>query len=180
MVRRFLDSYKQRKLQNANATLAHSLTATRTLLNHAKYCFLITQGKDGYCSTRLVQPIVDLDEIVIWFGTHPGLRKVDEIKQNSHVTLAFENTREDSSLILYGKAEIDTTLANRKRYWKYEWRLFFPNGPLSDDYVVIRFEPTKIELMNFKRNIVQEPFGLSPVVLQKRHDQWQIAKGTYL
>ena len=179
-IRQFLDRYKQQKLRNSNTTLAHSLATSRAMLEQAKYCFLITHGENDRCSTRLVQPIVDLDEMIVWIGTHPGLRKVAEIKNNAHVTLAFENTKEDASLVLYGTAQIETSSAKRKRYWKYEWRLFFPNGPESDDYVVIRIEPSTMELMNFKRNVVQEPFGLSPVILERTNDKWDIVKGAVL
>lgn len=176
-IRRFLDAYKQQKLRNSDTTLAHSLATSRAMLKQAKYCFLITHGENGRCSTRLVQPIVDLEEMIIWIGTHPGLRKVAEIKNNADVTLAFENPREDSSLVLYGTAQLETSSTKRKRYWKYEWRLFFPGGPESDDYVVIRIEPSIIELMNFKKNIVQEPFGLRPVILERADGKWDIVKG---
>ncbi len=173
---RFLDAYKQQKLRNSNTTLAHCMATSRAMLAQAKYCFLITHGENGRCSTRLVQPIVNLDEMIVWIGTHPGLRKVAEIKNNADVTLAFENLKEDASLVLYGTAQIETSSAKRKRYWKYEWRLFFPDGPESNDYVAIRIEPSTIELMNFQKNIVQEPFGLRPIILERADDKWDFAK----
>ena len=52
--------------------------------------------------------------------------------------------------------------------------LIFPNGPGGDDFVSIRVEPTEMELMNFKRNIVPEPFGLKPVRLIKDKENWMV------
>jgi hypothetical protein len=52
--------------------------------------------------------------------------------------------------------------------------LFFPNGPLGEDYVVIRFEAQQMELINFKRNVIPEPFGLKPLVLSKQGAAWEL------
>ena len=42
----------------------------------------------------------------------------------------------------------------------------------TDDLVVIRIKPKRIELMDFKRNIIPEPFGLKPLVLEQGDGQW--------
>lgn len=48
--------------------------------------------------------------------------------------------KEDANLIVYGEARIETDLAVKKRYWKGTWRLFFPNGLASDEYVICKKE----------------------------------------
>lgn len=169
-----LDTYKRSKQQSADTGLQNCIATTRHMLSKTEYCFLITHSATEWSSARLVQPIPDINTFTIWIGTCPRLRKVREIKNNNKVTLAFESTKENANLILYGEAFIEENLAIRKRYWKDEWRLFFPGGPISDDYIVLRVEPVKIELMSFSRNVVQEPFGLSPAVLIKRNGVWNM------
>ncbi len=144
------------------------------MLNHSKYCFLITNSEAGCPNARLVQPIPSPDDFVVWIGTHPKLRKIREIKANPNVTLAFGDMRKDANLILHGEANIRTESDLKHQYWKGAWRLFFPDGPKSDDYVLICIKSYRIELMNFHRNIVPEPFGLRPVVLIKKDNQWVI------
>ncbi|MCP4670322.1 MAG: pyridoxamine 5'-phosphate oxidase family protein [Desulfobacula sp.] len=144
------------------------------MLKQSKYCILITNNEKQCPSARMVQPIVDFNTFTIWLGTNPNLRKIKEIEKNPHVTLAFSNDKEHANLILYGKADIIHDIQKRKSHWIFSWRLFFPGGPCGDDFVSIRVEPLKMELMNFKKSVVPEPFGLKPVKLIKSADKWQI------
>jgi general stress protein 26 len=154
-------------------TTEYVLEVSRAMLKHTKYCFLISHGFDGWCSTRLVQPILDEDEdFVLWFGTNPSLRKMREIETNSRVTVAIEDDEEHANLVLYGRASIERDVAIREKRWMAPWRTFFPGGPASQDYIALRFEAQRLEVMNFKRNVVPEPFGLRPAVLFKRAGSW--------
>ena len=122
----------------------------------------------------MVQPIIDFDTFIIWLGTNPTLRKIKEIEKNPNVTLAFGNDRENANLIIYGKASIVREVQERRKRWIGSWLLFFPSGPRGDDFVLIRVEPSEMELMNFKKNIVPEPFGLKPIKIIKHTDSWKI------
>ena len=176
LARRFLDAYKARKQRTANLTLEHALDVVQAMLKHAQYGFLITHSTDGACSARLVQPIVDDREaFVLWIGTSPASRKVREIEADPRVTFAIEMRRENANLVLYGTARIERDIGVRRKRWLDAWRLFFPDGPTGDDYVVIRFEAERIELMNFSRNVIAEPFGLRPLVLVRR-EAWTLAE----
>ncbi|MEE9352359.1 MAG: hypothetical protein V3U78_08870, partial [Thiotrichaceae bacterium] len=62
----------------------------------------------------------------------------------------------------------------KKRYWRKVWKMFFPDGSESDNYVVLRIEPSRMEILNFKQNIVPEPFGLKAAVLVNEDGQWQM------
>lgn len=170
----FLKKYKERKRKSNLLTKEHALNTVHTMLSRMKYCFLITHGKDKWCSARLVQPIVDTEKFIIWFGTNPTLRKVHEIKENPHVTVAISDIKEDASVILYGLAKIEQDEQIRRKKWMPSWRLFFPEGPSGEDYIVIRFEAKRIELMSFQRNIIPEPFGLKPFVLIQEDTEWNI------
>jgi len=179
VLRRVLAVYKARKQRSAVLTREHGLAVARAMLGRAKYCFLITHGADGWSSARLVQPIVDeVAEFVLWFGTDPSLRKGREIEADPRVTVTIEDRRQDASLVLYGTASLERDPAVRRRRWIGTWRLFFPAGPTSNEYVAIRFEAERIELMNFARNVVPEPFGLRPLTLIRRRGQWVLANGT--
>lgn len=171
-----LDRYKSRKQQQTVLTKEHALATAASMLRHAQYGFLITHGADAWSSARLVQPIFDHEAFVIWFGAHPMSRKVQEIEQNPHVTFTIENTQENANLVLYGTARIERDAATKQKWWLHSWRLFFPAGPTSDEYVTIRFEPQRMELLNFKHNVIPEPFGLRPLVLQKHNGRWELTE----
>ena len=172
--RRILEYYKRSKQKSFNPSLNHCLNIARSMLKKSKYCFLITNSDRQWPSARMVQPIIDFDTFIIWFGTNPTLRKIKEIEKNPYVTLAFGDDREDANLIIYGKATILRDVQERRKHWIDSWLLFFPSGPRGDDFVSIRIEPSEMELMNFKRSIVPEPFGLKPIKIIKHTDSWKI------
>ena len=175
-----MDLYKRSKQTNSDTSLDNCLSVTHRMLKKAKYCFLITQGEEGWCSTRLVQPIIEIDQdnpkyFRIWIGTRFDLKKVEETWNNPKITLAFEDAKEDANLIIYGNAFVESDTQIKKKYWRPTWKLFFPDGPQSDDYVAIRIEPKRLEILNFKRKINPEPFGLNAAKLIHKNGAWQIA-----
>lgn len=172
--RKFLAKYKSNKQKSLDTSLEHCLQVARSMLNRSKYCFLITNNNNQSPSARMVQPIVEPETFTIWLGTNPALRKVKEIEEDSNVTIAFGSDKSNANLIVYGQAEIVRDVQLRKKHWINSWILFFPRGPKGDDFVSIKIELKEMELMNFKENIVPEPFGLKPVRIKKELAGWEI------
>jgi general stress protein 26 len=172
--RTFFDAYKAYKQRRAVLTRDHALSVARQMVEHATYCFLITHGQDGWPSARLVQPIADAaDPFTLWIGTNPALRKVREIDATPKATVAIEDTRQGANLVLYGMARPVDDPDACSTYWQDAWRMFFPDGPSSDGFVLLRFEAARMELMSFGRNVVAEPFGLRPLRLVREGD-WRL------
>ena len=174
LIRSLLGFYKRRKQSNSDISVENCLHAARVTATKTKYCFLITSGKDSWPGARLVEPICDLEEFVFFVGTNPTLKKVKEIATCPNVVLAFGNAAENANLVVYGMATISTEPAMKRRYWKGAWRLFFPNGPNGDDYTVVTIRAEKMEVLSFRRNVIAEPFGLRPMVLQRTPGGWAI------
>lgn len=174
----FLNKYKSRIQKNSNISLEHCLKVAKEMINKSKYCFLITNGEGNWSSARMVQPIVELDTFAVWFGTNPSLRKIKEINVNPYVTIAFGQESANANLIIYGKASIENGIREKVKHWIGSWLLFFPGGPRGKDFVLIRVEPMEMEIMNFKRFIVTEPFGLKPIKLKNNNGLWEIANKT--
>lgn len=169
-----LGYYKRRKQSSSDLSLENCLQVVRQTVKNTKYCFLITSGEHSWASARLVEPICDLEELAFFIGTNPALRKVREIAACPKVTLAFGNTAENANLVVYGTAAVSTEPDIKRRYWKGTWRLFFPKGANGDDYAVIKVRAQWLELLSFQRNVIEEPFGLRPMVLHRTVDGSQI------
>lgn len=174
MGRLLLNRYKQRKQASNNLTPEHCIEAARETAMHTRYCFLITTSGLEYPSVRLVEPIVDEDDLDFFIGTSPQSRKVKEIEAVPAVTLAFGNEAENANLIVHGRATVSHEPALKRQHWKSNWRLFFPGGPEGDDYCVISVRADTMELLSFRRNVIPEPFGLRPVVLEREGEAWRI------
>ena len=167
-----LNAYKRKKRANADLSLDHCLRVARRIGSRTKYAYLITTAPGSAPSARLVQPIVEADDFEFFIGTDPKSRKVAEIAAHPAVTLAFNQSDEDASLVVYGTATVHHEPAVKEEYWKSTWRLFFPEGPLGDAYAVIRVRAERMELLSFQRNVIPEPFGLRPVVLVSSEEGW--------
>lgn len=177
LYQRLLLAYKRRQQRNANLSVDRSLQIARKMMERESYAFMISHGVDGYCSSRLVQPVVDVENWRIWIGTRRDLRKVQEVRQNPNVTMAYYSHKQQANLLLYGKAYIEESVELRERLWKPEWIMFFENGPAADECVLIGVEPERMEIMNFGRNLVPpQPYGLKPVTLERSGGIWAHAQ----
>jgi general stress protein 26 len=156
-------------------TAADWLEVARITIEPKDYCFLITQGELGQANARLVQPFKPEDDFTIWFGTSPRSRKVREITANGQVTVTYENAEDHAYVALLGHAQVVRDLDARHKYWRVEWARFWPAGPEDEDYVLIKFMPSRIELMNFYRNVVPDP-RLQPAVLIREGEEWVVAE----
>lgn len=149
------------------------LNAAKSTIQAATYCFLITQSERGQTNARLMQPFEPEEDLTIYLGASPRSRKVREIERNQEVVVTYQNSREHAYVCLLGRAQIETEIEARRKYWREEWAIFWPGGPESENYVLIRFVPSRIELMNISRNIAPEP-RTQPAVLVRAGEGWAV------
>ncbi len=150
------------------------LEAVRNTMEQAGLCFLITVNEKGEAGSRLMQPFPPEDDLTVWLGADAGSNKVKEIQRHQLVTLSYQEPRENAYVSLMGQASIVREVSLRKKYWREEFRAYWPGGPDGQDYILIRVSPYKIEVMNFERNITPEPFGLAAAVLVKEGAEWVV------
>jgi len=97
---------------------------------------------------RPVTPIVE-DTLSIWIATFETSRKVAQIQKNPKICLAFvEQPDGDKAATVIGKAEIIDDSEIKKRIWDlapFDLSQYFPEGPESDEYCVLKIAIDKIE-----------------------------------
>jgi general stress protein 26 len=141
----------------------------------AEFCFLITLGEGGVANARLMQPFdPEPDLAAVWLGVSPRSRKVNEIERDERATLAYQYPQEGAYVTLLGTAVAEADLTLRQKYWRDSFEQFWPAGPTGDDYVLLKFSPNRIELMNIARNAAPEPHGLRAVILERRGEDWGV------
>ena len=148
------------------------LEIIKQTIKNAEFCFLITHGEAGQINSRLMQPYEPDDDLTVWLGTSPRSRKIQEIQQAPQITLSYAYPADGAYLTLQGEASIESGLAQRQHHWRDAFRAFWPDGPAGDDYVVIKFVPTRIEVMNIGQEVAPAPFGLRPLILQRTSAGW--------
>ncbi len=148
------------------------LDIAKATIEAAKYCHLITLSGSGHAHSRVMQAFGPEEDLTFWFGASPRSRKVREMRANCCATLAFLHAPEAAYVSVHGEATIEEDLELREKYWRELFWQFWPDGPAGDDYVVIRFVPSRIEVMNVQKGVAPDPFGLRPAALERRGDFW--------
>jgi general stress protein 26 len=97
---------------------------------------------------RPVAPIVE-DDLSVWVATHCSSRKVQHIRENPRICLAFvEHPGGDKVAIAIGEAEMVEDLNTKKRVWNiatFDLSRFFPQGSESPEFCLLRIKVESIE-----------------------------------
>lgn len=152
------------------------LDAARATIKAARFCFLITLDPSGQPQARLVNPFDPEPDMTIWMGTNRKTRKVEQIRKNPRVTLAYPDIPGGGYVTMIGKARLVDSLEERRRRWKKEWADFYPGGPEGDTYLLIEFKPERIEVMSASHKVAYEPLAWKPAILQRKGKGWQPEK----
>jgi len=97
---------------------------------------------------RSMTPIIE-DNMSIWIVTFTNSRKMNQINKNPKICLFFtKQPNGDKSAIVLGKAKIITDLKTKEYVWKvahYDMSEYFPKGPSSPSFCLLKILPSKIE-----------------------------------
>ena len=128
------------------------ISAAREIMTTARYCALITTGRDGRANARTMDAFAPDDNLIVWFGTNPLSRKVSEIRRNPRVTLYYFDRESQAYVAIQGVARLVNDPKEKARHWKDDWKAFYPDRDKS--YLLIEVRPLRLELVNTKTGIV--------------------------
>jgi general stress protein 26 len=148
------------------------LEAARETMRAAHYCFLVTLDSSGHPQARVMEPFEPEAGMVVWMGTSAKSRKVGQIRDDERATLAYYDAEGVGYVTLIGSVRLVEDLEQRRRRWKPEWEMFYSEGPESDDYVLLEFVPSRIEVMSFSLGVATDPSGFSPAILVRTDSGW--------
>jgi general stress protein 26 len=113
----------------------------------SNFSFLATCDS-GQPRVRPVAAMVE-DDMSVWVATSAKSRKVQQIKRNPKVSLAFvEQPQGDRAATIIGEAQIVEDMEDKKKVWglaAYDPLQFWPDGPETEDYCVLKINIKKVE-----------------------------------
>ena len=157
-------------------TVQHLLRIVRLVVEAEDVCFLMTRGEAGQIDARLMQPFGPEEDMTFWFGTSDGSRKVQEVEREGRATVGYLLPAEGAYVTFQGRATVERDPALRRRYWRESFAEFWPEGPEGPDYVLIRFRPSRLEVMHLQQDVAPDPYGLQPAVLWREGENWRVAE----
>jgi general stress protein 26 len=144
------------------------LTAARTIIANARYATFVTLDERGVPQARIVDPFPPENELTLWVATNARSRKAGQIARDSRVTLTYFDRNAQHYVTVLGSAVLVRDLAARAARWKDEWAPFYPKGFRGDDYLLIRVDPNRIEVVAPELGMTNDPVTWRPVTLDLR------------
>jgi general stress protein 26 len=149
-------------------TIRRLQDATAEVMSRVRYCWLVTQSRDGACTTRPMGRILaerDEGSWVVRFVTDLRSHKAAEIGRSPAVQLIFQDAAQEAFVTLGGTAQLLTDPVRVRGLWKRAYEAYFPS---ESDRANAIFVEVKVDLMRlWIRGVTPEPFGLQPVVLAR-------------
>ncbi|MES2523999.1 MAG: pyridoxamine 5'-phosphate oxidase family protein [Gemmatimonadota bacterium] len=105
-------------------------------------CMLTTRTADGALHAR---PMSNNGEVEfdgdVWFFSSKDSRKVAEIEEDAEVQLSYADLEDFRFISMSGEALIVDDVDKKQELWLEELRQWFPDGPESEDVVLIKVTP---------------------------------------
>lgn len=156
--------------QQPDTSSAHQsetlLQTARDVMQRARYCTLVTVGEDGHPQARIVDPFPAEERMVVWIATKAVTRKVSQIRRDPRVTLLCFDTQGLGYVSLLGTAQLVDDPKEKAARWKDEWESFYSDRNRGEDYLLIRVQPARLEILSAAHGIVSDPQTWRPALIE--------------
>jgi general stress protein 26 len=139
-------------LEPNNSKEEQLIIAAREIMKEAGTCVLITLDAESNPMARIMDPFPPESDFTVWFGTKAQSRKVNQIKNNSTVTLYYQDSDASGYVVIHGTAQIVDDQKEKEKRWKDAWEAFYPNN--KEGYLLIKVSPKWMEILSYPRGIV--------------------------
>lgn len=131
------------------------MLAAKEIITSAPYCALVTVDEKGQPQIRTMNPFPFKDDYVVWFATSRESSKVAELRKEPRVCVYYADHKAPQGYVnLMGKA----TVIDDKELLKKMKRDYWTNIPNWENiFVLIKIEPVKMEVINYKHNVNGNP-----------------------
>lgn len=102
---------------------------------------MLTTETDHGLESRPMSAYVDKEAKLIWFLTRIDTPKIDEIRDDSRVNLAFADSGNNKFVSVSGTARIVRDPVKQKELWNPYAEAWLPEGPDAPTTALIRVDP---------------------------------------
>lgn len=152
--------------QPAQPTATEIVKAAERVIERARYCTLITLDQSGQPQARVMDPFPPEEGLVVWMATNASSRKVEQIRRQPGVTLHCFAPADPGYVTLFGTAALVDAPAEKAKRWKQEWSGFYKDAYRGSDYLLIRFAPARLEIVDEVEGMRNDPATWKPVSLE--------------
>jgi general stress protein 26 len=115
------------------------------LIKSIKYAMLTTAMPDGTLRSRPMATQAGEFDGTLWFFTHDNTGKVDEIRNDQHVNLAYADPSHNRWVSVSGRASVVRDRRKAEELWTEIHRAWFPDGLDDPTLALLRVDVTDAE-----------------------------------
>lgn len=150
------------------AEIRRLLDVAQEIMNRAGCAALLTIDEFGLPSSRAVRTFAsDKAFSRILIPTHPASRKTAHVRVNAGVALSYIDEPARAYVTFVGKAALNDRSEDKSLAWLDAFSAFWPEGPDSDEFMLIEFTPERIELRSFTQGVAADPTRWMPAILER-------------
>lgn len=124
---------------------AEGLKKIGDLIEDIRIAMLVTAAPDGSFDSRPMGLQTKNFTGSVWFLTRNESGKVQEIQEDSHVTLIFADTSNSKYVSAKGRAHVDQDKAKIHELWSPMYKAWFPKGEEDPEIAVLRVDVSEAE-----------------------------------
>jgi general stress protein 26 len=153
-----------------------SVTVATKIMDAAGCASIITIDESGLPTSRPVRTFPTNGEIKkIIIPSDENSRKTQQVRKNSNVVLAYVDVSSRGYVTLTGHAELNNNLEDKKALWIETFSSFWPEGPESNNFVLIDFKPSRIEIRSYTQGVAEIPTDWVPLTLERSNGKgWRL------
>ena len=135
---------------NANTDRQDTIETIRRLIDAIHTAMLTTITSDGMLRSRPMITARHEFDGDLWFFTLVDDPKVDEIRSQPAVNVAYASPGHDRYVSLSGQAELITDRKRIETLWSDELLQWFPDGPGNQKLALLRIDVAEAEYWDHK------------------------------
>ena len=97
------------------------------MIDSIEAAMMTTRRADGHLQSRPMATQRRAEGADLWFVTTAGTSKLDDLKRDPHINVAYYNDSTGEWASVSGTAEITTDRAKVRELYAADWKLWFPD-----------------------------------------------------
>jgi general stress protein 26 len=136
------------------------------LLAGIEYAMLTTLAVDSSLVSRPLQTLQMDAACALWFFTSAASGKIDDIRHDSHVNLAYANPAKKIFVTVSGHAQIVVDRHKVDELWSPAQMIFFPQGRDDPTLALLKIMPDAAKYWDGKESALPKLLKFSRAVLK--------------
>ena len=154
-------------MSNAVPSRDEILSNIQDMIKDIRIAMLTTAGEDGRVYSRPMATQETRFQGELWFLTRQDSGKVDEIRHNAHVNVAYSDVKNSTFVSLSGRAHVSQDRQKIHELWNPMYKAWFPNGEEDPEISVLKVVVDDAEYWNAPSSAIVRNYRLLKASITK-------------